>query len=164
MDTFTYTKPTFIKNTAQTTEKTTKNKVEQCKTVDTIEYTSKSDIHVSSNKNYLENLSPEMQEKTKKLIAYANQKGYDVEIISGYRTKERQKELQKQYKNQPGRVAKNSAHCAGKAIDIRVTKNGKETETGYKLLGEYAKNELNMRWGGDFKSFRERWHFDYAWA
>ena len=129
-----------------------------------VDYSNMSDINASSNKEYLKNLSPEMQEKTKKLIAYANENGYDVKITSGYRTEERQKELQEQYKDQPGRVAKNSAHCAGKAIDIKVTKNGKESDSGYRLLGEYAKNELNMRWGGDFKSFRERWHFDYDWA
>ena len=89
-----------------------------------VEYSNISDINASSNKEYLKNLSPEMQEKTKKLIAYANENGYDVKITSGYRTEERQKELQEQYKDQPGRVAKNSAHCAGKAIDIKVTKNG----------------------------------------
>ena len=130
----------------------------------TVKYSNKSDINASINKDYLKNLTPEMQERTKKLIAYANEKGYDVEIVSGYRTQEKQKELQERYKNQPGRVAKNSAHCAGKAIDIRVTKNGKESEAGYKLLGKYAKKELDMRWGGDFKSFRENWHFDYEWA
>ena len=105
-----------------------------------------------------------MQKQTQKLIAYANENGYDVQITSGYRSQEKQKQLQEQYKDQPGRVAKRSAHCEGKAIDIRVTKDGVESDTGYSMLGQYAKSELNMRWGGDFSSFRERWHFDYGWA
>ena len=105
-----------------------------------------------------------MQEKTKKLIAYANKNGYDVQIIDGYRTEAEQKELQNKYQDEPGRVATNSAHCAGKAIDIKVTQNGQVSDSGYKLLGNYAKSQLGMRWGGDFSSYRERWHFDYDWT
>ena len=112
----------------------------------------------------MKNLTSEMQEKTKKLIAYANEKGYDVQISSGYRTQAEQNELKKKYANEPGRVADKSAHCEGKAIDIKVTKNGQESDAGYNLLGKYAKSELGMRWGGDFTSYRERWHFDYNWA
>ena len=127
-------------------------------------YNSKTDIYATQNAEYIKNLTNEMQERTKKLIAYANKNGYDVEISSGYRTEQRQKELQEEYKNEPGRVAEKSAHCAGKAIDIKVSKNGQESEAGYNLLGKYAKSELGMRWGGDFTSYRERWHFDYDWA
>lgn len=133
-------------------------------TKNNILYNSQKDINAAKNKTFIDNLNKDMQERTKKLIAYANQNGYDVEIISGYRTEEKQKELQEKYKNETGRVAKNSAHCAGKAIDIKVTKNGCESNAGYNLLANYAKKELNMRWGGDFTTYRERWHFDYNWA
>jgi peptidoglycan L-alanyl-D-glutamate endopeptidase CwlK len=105
-----------------------------------------------------------MRERTEKLIAYAIENGYDVEIISGKRTQQEQEALRKKYANQPGRVAKRSAHVEGLAIDIRVYKNGTRDQKGYALLGDYAKSNLGMRWGGDFKTFREDWHFDYNWA
>ena len=147
-------------------EKSTSGKVTMrertSKTVFT--YASDKDIYESTNRAYLQDLTPEMQDRTKQLIAYANSKGYDVEITSGYRTPEKQAELREKYKNEPGRVAKNSAHCAGKAVDISVYKNGVKSDEGYNLLGQYAKSELGMRWGGDFSTYRERWHFDYDWA
>jgi uncharacterized protein YcbK (DUF882 family) len=127
-------------------------------------YDNSNDKFADNNKNYLKNLNPEMRKRTEQLIAYANSNGYDVKITSGKRTSEEQKQLQKKYAKQPGRVAKRSAHVAGKAIDIEVYKNGVKVDEGYNLLGNYAKNELGMRWGGDFKSYRERWHFDYGWA
>ena len=139
-----------------------KEKKEKKEAVST-SYSSKNDIYANANKKYLSKLTSDMQDKTKQLIAYANKNGYDVQIISGYRTQAEQKELQKKYQNEPGRVAKNSAHCAGKAIDIKVTKNGEDSDAGYNLLGDYAKSKLGMRWGGDFSSYRERWHFDYGW-
>ena len=137
-------------------------KVEQA--AQSYNYDSSKDINTTTNARYLKNLTREMQERTKKLIAYANANGYDVQISSGYRTPTEQLALQEKYKNEPGRVAKKSAHSEGKAIDIKVTKNGKETDVGYSLLGEYAKSQLDMRWGGDFTTYRERWHFDYDWA
>lgn len=129
-------------------------------------YNNSNDKFADNNKNYLKNLNPEMRKRTEQLIAYANSNGYDVKIISGKRTNEEQKRLQEKYADQPGRAAKRSAHCVGKAIDIEVVpRNGVESaDEGYNLLGKYAKNELGMRWGGDFKSYRERWHFDYGWA
>ncbi len=123
-------------------------------------YNSDKDIYASNNADFLSGLTDEMQDKTKKLIAYANKEGYDVKIISGYRTQAEQKNLQARYQNEPGRVATNSAHCQGKAIDITVTKNGIESDEGYELLGNYAKSNLGLRWGNDFTSYRERWHFD----
>ena len=127
-------------------------------------YDNKKDIYATKNASKIKKLDKEMQERTKKLIAYANENGYDVEITSGYRTQAEQIALQKKYKNEKGRVAKNSAHCQGKAIDIKVTKNGQKSDAGYKLLGKYATSQLGMRWGGNFTSYRERWHFDYNWA
>lgn len=129
-----------------------------------VTYDSSKDKNATANADYIEDLTSEMQERTKKLIAYANENGYDVQITSGYRTEEEQNALKEKYKNESGRVANKSAHCEGKAIDIKVTKDGKESDAGYELLGEYAKNNLDMRWGGDFTSYRERWHFDYDWV
>ena len=157
---FNYTQPSFdMYSSTRTTSETKTDKDDKHP-----KYNSSKDINADQNLRYLKNLTSEMQDKTKGLIAYANEKGYDVEISSGYRTESEQQALRERYQDEPGRVATNSAHCAGKAIDIRVTKNGKDSDAGYNLLGEYAKSELGMRWGGDFTSYRERWHFDYDWA
>ena len=99
-------------------------------------------------------LNPKMQEKTMQLLDYAKSIGLEVEIVSGYRTQDEQKHLQK---TRPQYAAKDSLHCQGKAIDIKI-KNG--THKDYKRLGDFAKS-IGMRWGGDFTHPRaEDWHFD----
>lgn len=103
-------------------------------------------------------LEPKMQEKTMQLLDYAKQQGLNVSIVSGYRNKEEQKHLQE---TRHEYAAKNSLHCKGKAIDIKIA-NGSDSD--YKKLGDYAKS-IGMRWGGDFKNpAPERWHFDLGWS
>ena len=129
-------------------------------------YNNDKDIYATKNAGEIKQLTSEMQTRTKKLIAYANSQGYDVEIISGYRSQAEQDQLRKKYEaqGQMNRAAKISPHTSRKAIDIRVYKNGKKCEAGYDLLGQYAVNELGMRWGGYFKNWMvEKWHFDYGW-
>ena len=91
------------------------------------------------------------------LLDYAKSKGLNVQITSGYRTQEEQQEL---LRTRPQFAAKKSAHCAGKAIDIKIAGG---TDSDYKMLGDYAKS-IGMRWGGDFSKVKERWHFDYQWG
>jgi hypothetical protein len=89
-----------------------------------------------------------------------------VKINSGYRSQAEQDKLRADYeaKGKKNVAAKVSPHTSGKAIDIRVMKDGKRCEAGYDLLGEYAVSELGMRWGGNFKNWAvEKWHFDYGW-
>ncbi len=105
-----------------------------------------------SNGDKIKTLTPDMQEKTMQLLDYAKEQGLNVQITSAYRTPEEQRELQR---TRGKYAAKNSAHCEGKAIDIKIV-NG--TDADYKKLGDYAKS-IGMRWGGDF-SVKERWHFD----
>lgn len=110
-----------------------------------------------SNSKKIAQLHPEMQEKTMQLLDYAKSKGLKIQITSGYRTPEEQQEL---LRTRPKFAAKRSAHCAGKAIDINIIGG---TDADYKMLGDYAKS-IGMRWGGDFSSVKERWHFDYQWG
>lgn len=112
----------------------------------------------NNNEDYITELQPMMQDKVKQLEAYAQSKGYNFTITSGYRTREQQIALQQRYANQPGRVAgaDSSLHRFGLAIDINTSGL---TEAQCADLGSYAKS-LGMRWGGDFNSFREPWHFD----
>lgn len=113
----------------------------------------------SSNDDYIKELQPLMQQKVRMLEAYAKSKGYPFKICSGYRTRDEQVALQKKYANQPGRAAgaDSSPHRFGRAIDIST--NGLLTESQCADLGRYAKS-IGMRWGGDFTTCRERWHFD----
>ena len=112
----------------------------------------------NNNNDYIKELQPLMQQKVRMLEQYAKSKGYPFNITSGYRTREQQIALQKKYANQPGRVAgaDTSLHRSGRAIDINTSGL---TEAQCTDLGNYAKS-IGLRWGGDFKSYRERWHFD----
>lgn len=106
----------------------------------------------NTNGDKIKTLEPNMQEKTMQLLDYAKEQGLKVQITSAYRTPEEQKELQR---TRGKYAAKNSAHCEGKAIDIKIVGG---SDADYKKLGDYAKS-IGMRWGGDF-SVKERWHFD----
>ncbi len=158
-DTFNWT--TNISSSSSSDKKTKDKDVD-----DNFTYNNEKDIYSTKNAEEIKQLTSDMQERTKKLIAYANSKGYDVEIISGYRSQAEQDKLRAKYEaqGQKKRAAKISPHTSGKAIDIRVYKNGKKCEAGYDLLGKYAVDELGMRWGGNFKNWMvEKWHFDYGW-
>lgn len=115
-----------------------------------------------NNDDYIKELHPLMQQKVRQLEAYAKSKGYTFRICSGYRTREQQIALQEKYKDEKGRVAgaDSSPHRFGRAIDISSNGiNGILSEEQSRDLGNYAKS-IGLRWGGDFKSYRERWHFD----
>lgn len=105
------------------------------------------------NADKISKLDPKMQEKTMQLLEYAKSQGMNVTITSGYRTQAEQQEL---LRTRPQYAAKKSLHCVGKAIDITIV-GGKDED--YKKLGDYAKS-IGMRWGGDFRKVKERWHFD----
>lgn len=110
-----------------------------------------------ANADKIKDLSSEMQIKTRLLLDFAKSKGLNVTITSGFRTQAQQADLRRR---KPNLAAKNSLHCQGKAIDINIS-SGKDSD--YKLLADYAKS-IGMRWGGDFKKVKERWHFDLGWA
>lgn len=123
------------------------------------EYTPSQKIsNKQSNEDYIKELNPTMQTKVRQLMAFAESNNIPFRITSGYRTREEQLELIEKYKNQPGRAAgaDTSPHRFGRAIDIRV-RNLSEAQTT--KLGNYAKS-IGLRWGGDFRTCRERWHFD----
>lgn len=111
-----------------------------------------------TNGDKIAELDPNMQEKTMQLVDYAkNVLKKDVNINSGYRTQQEQAYLRE---TKPHLAAKKSAHCEGLAVDLSLA-GGKDSD--YAKLGDYAKS-IGMRWGGDFKAQKERWHFDYNWG
>ena len=107
-----------------------------------------------------------------RLILLANEvlkvSPYDFGITCGYRTI---KEQQKMYERGVSRcdgVNNKSKHQLGKAIDIMVyDENGKGTwKKDYyievaKAFKQKAKElDINIRWGGDFKSIVDMPHFE----
>lgn len=114
------------------------------------------------NEDYISELQPQMQEKVRKLEAFAKENGIPFKICSGYRTAEKQQALLNKYGSYKVASVNGSAHRSGKAIDIST--NGILTEAQTTKLGEYAES-IGMRWGGRWggpgsSTQRERWHFD----
>ncbi len=116
-----------------------------------------------SNSEFIAELHPAMQEKTKELIRYCREEmGMNLKIGSGYRTRAQQRALKK---DKPKLAADVSWHEFGRAVDVEI--NG-GSDRDYARLGRYAIS-IGMRWGGDWDSnpktpnrfSTERWHFEY---
>lgn len=87
---------------------------------------------------------------------------YDFGITEGLRTIEKQKEYVKAGKSQ----TMNSYHLKGKAVDIKVYKDGKVTWDlkYYKEIANLVKRTavekgLKITWGGDWKTLVDGPHF-----
>lgn len=80
----------------------------------------------------------------------------NVKITEGFRSFERQTELYNQRPKVTNAKAGQSLHNYGVAFDVCFTK------TGYKgnwdKIGAIGK-KLGLEWGGDFKSIKDRPHF-----
>lgn len=88
--------------------------------------------------------------------------GEEIKVTEGYRSFERQNELYAQGRTSKGSIVTNakagdSLHNYGVAFDIFFTK------TGYKgnwtKIGKIGKS-LGLVWGGDFKSIKDKPHFE----
>lgn len=89
----------------------------------------------------------------------------DFTVGEGVRTLERQKKLFEEGKSQ----TMNSKHLTGNAVDLWVLKEGAVTwdKKAYDSFAPYMKQAakelgVNIRWGGDFKSFYDGPHFELA--
>lgn len=87
----------------------------------------------------------------------------DFKVLEGVRTLERQKELLARKVTQ----TLNSKHLTGDAVDLGALKNGEITwdkasyATIAKAMKQAAKElNVNIRWGGDFKTFFDGPHFE----
>ena len=113
----------------------------------------------------LNKLHPEMRRRVEAWIADSAAAGYEVGITETLRGAERQKELETGGKS----TVKTSYHQSGLAIDfvVRRTPSGKITpfkETPQELAALSAVAQIGkrngMRWGGDWKSFRDGYHLE----
>ena len=87
----------------------------------------------------------------------------DFKVLEGVRTLERQKELYARKVTQ----TLNSKHLTGDAVDLGALKDGQITwdkqsyVTVAKAMKQAAKElQVNIRWGGDFKTFFDGPHFE----
>ena len=111
------------------------------------------------------NLNPEFQKIIYQLLKKAHSESLNVYEFSGFRSFEEQNKLY----NKIPRVTKArggmSWHNYGLAVDI-VFKDSRRrwswaNKHNWKRLGEIGK-ELGLFWGGDFRSFSDRPHFQYT--
>ncbi|BAZ32086.1 peptidoglycan L-alanyl-D-glutamate endopeptidase CwlK [Cylindrospermum sp. NIES-4074] len=120
----------------------------------------------SDPKGHIAKLHPGLQAKVQTLIENAHKKGLNVWIVQGLRTIEEQNELyaQGRTKGEKGKTVTNarggkSYHNYGLAVDVVFHGSQPYGEgNDWKALGEAGK-EAGLEWGGDWKSFKDRPHF-----
>jgi peptidoglycan L-alanyl-D-glutamate endopeptidase CwlK len=110
-------------------------------------------------------LHPLLKSKALKLLELAKDKGIKIEISQTWRTKEEQDALYAQGRTRTGSIVTNvkypySLHCWGLAFDIMVIVDGKANWSAkyYDLVGPLGES-LGLEWGGRWKNFVDRPHF-----
>lgn len=117
-------------------------------------------------------LLPEVRDYARALIHKAQSIGIDAKIISGTRTYAEQNALYEQGRTKPGNRVTNakggySNHNFGIAFDVGIFKGTEYLTSGkeYDTVGAIGKS-LGLDWGGDWKTFKDKPHFQYKpkWA
>ena len=113
-------------------------------------------------------LHPRIKKICKQFIDDCEKEGIKVLITQTLRTKAEQDEIYAKGRTKPGKIVTKckypmSPHCWGVAFDIAVIVDGKvvwdERKDLYIKAGQIGK-KLGPVWGGDFKSFVDRPHFE----
>lgn len=112
-------------------------------------------------------LHPELKAICQTFIAECKKQGLIVGISETFRTKAEQDALYAQGRTTPGSIVTNakypySAHCWGVAFDI-YRNDGKgaynDNDGWFAKCGAVGK-KLGLFWGGDFRSFTDKPHFE----
>lgn len=112
-------------------------------------------------------LHPELRDICREFISQCRAAGLTVGISQTYRTKAEQDALYAQGRTAPGSIVTNaryplSPHNWGLAFDI-YRNDGKgaynDADGWFSRCGHVGKS-LGLFWGGDFKSFRDKPHFE----
>lgn len=110
-------------------------------------------------------LTPLVKRKAEAVIAEMSRLGHQIRIVEGFRSFERQSQLYAQGRTTPGAIVTNakageSFHNYGVAVDFVFRKEGYNAgETLWALLGKVGKMQ-GFEWGGDWKGFVDRPHFE----
>lgn len=117
----------------------------------------------------LKNLKPKIIRYIKQLRESAQKSRIDFVVAQGFRSIEEQNKLYEQGRIKPGKIVTNarggdSLHNYGVAFDV-CPLSGKKADwnnvKAFNKLGALGK-KLGLEWGGDWKSFPDRPHFQYT--
>lgn len=118
----------------------------------------------SRSKKRLEGVHPDLVRVVERAIELTE---VDFTVLEGMRTVERQKKLVAKNAS----TTMNSRHLTGHAVDIGAWVDGTvrwDWPLYYKLADamKQAAKELNvdLEWGGDWKSFKDGPHYQLSWA
>ena len=122
------------------------------------------DIHSDRRIN---TLHPLVRAKAKEFIIRAERElGIKLRVVSALRTWAEQDKLYAQGRTSPGNIVTKakggqSLHNFGLAIDVVEIKNGKAiwNNPNWNRVADLGK-EIGFKWGGDWKSFKDKPHFE----
>lgn len=112
-------------------------------------------------------LNPKFNLLIQQLLAEAEEEGLSVGVFQGYRSYEKQAKLYAKGRTAPGKIVTKakpgySWHNFGLAADVVFKTKGGHWSWAEKHdwdhLGQIGKS-IGLTWGGDFKSFSDRPHF-----
>ena len=110
-------------------------------------------------------LHPDVAQAARRFIQAAYAQGIALRVTSGYRSFAEQQALYNQGRTTPGNIVTNappghSYHNWGMAVDVVEIKNGQALWNNPRW-GEIARigKSLGFEWGGDWKSFQDKPHF-----
>lgn len=109
---------------------------------------------------------PEAAQKAEELRAMAEAEGIRLRITSTFRTRDEQAQLYAQGRTTPGSIVTNappgtSRHESGRAFDVVPLNVEGQPEWGspqWERVGAMGRS-LGLEWGGDWKTFKDRPHF-----
>ena len=120
------------------------------------------------NSRSLNELVPVVRHKVEEFIALCDDEGIDLLVTSTYRDNESQAALYAQGRTTKGGIVTNakggeSNHNFGTALDVVPIVNGqadwKTTADTWNKIAKVGKS-LGFEWGGDWKSFVDKPHFE----
>lgn len=116
----------------------------------------------------MKGLKPVVKRMAEQVIVEMFNRGHTVMVFQGYRSPKEQDYLYAQGRTRSGPIITNakagqSLHNYGVAVDIVFTFNGQpswDNSHPWSLLGQVGK-DVGFEWGGDWKGFVDRPHFQY---
>jgi hypothetical protein len=115
----------------------------------------------------LPQVQPVMTSFVQKVREWGAANGLEITVSEGARSAEKQAEYYAQGRTKPGPIITNakpgqSKHQSAKAIDLLVTRNGKQVddEKIWRQIGKIGKS-MGLEWGGEWKSIHDPEHFQY---
>lgn len=109
-------------------------------------------------------LLPVVSQAAQKVVDHAASRGKHIRIVEGYRTPERQTELEKQRPRVTKAKAWESMHQYRVAFDFVFQATGyNASDADWREIAKYAKS-LGFEWGGDWKGFVDKPHLEMTFG